>query len=94
MLQLGERYWSEADALVYDPDMDFSDRPQNIALRYLLAVRGGAGNVTAVVAKRMFDDGNIIDAAAWDRIAHKFGQNGNDQFFAAEGTFENCHTSK
>jgi hypothetical protein len=88
MIQLGERCWSEADALVYDPDMDYSDKPQNIALRYFMpAVRGGAGNVTAVVAKIMFGDGNIIDAAAWDMIAHKFGQNRNDQCFAAEGTF-------
>jgi hypothetical protein len=87
-LQLGERYWSEAKALEYDPDADYSDAPKNIAIHhFVIAIRGGAGNVSAIVAKRMFEDGKVIEAAAWDMIAQRNEQQANQASYGKDRDF-------
>ncbi|MBJ7310732.1 hypothetical protein ACFOLJ_18960 [Rugamonas sp. CCM 8940] len=87
-LQLGERYWNESKALEYDPDMDYSDAPKKIAIRhFMVAIREGAGNVTAIIARRMLDDGNILEAAAWDMISQQHGQMGNQAYFINNRAF-------
>ncbi|WGG52096.1 hypothetical protein [Rugamonas sp. DEMB1] len=87
-LQLGERYWNEAKSLEYDPDMDYSDAPKNIAVRhFLVAIREGAGNVIPIVAKRMLEDGEIIDAVAWNMISQRGGQLENQKSFNQSRNF-------
>ncbi|GJI88049.1 hypothetical protein RugamoR1_12120 [Rugamonas sp. R1(2021)] len=87
-LQLAERYWNDPAVLVYDPEMDTSKNPREIALEfYIRAVRGGAGKITAVIAKRMVDDGNLVEGAAWDMLAQRFGQDKNEETFTRNLTF-------
>ena len=90
MLQLGERYWSEADNLAYDPDANLRDDPRKIAARYFeSAFHGGAINIPVVLSRRAFESGDIIEAAAWDIMARHIGQNANGDLYARSNAFSN-----
>lgn len=88
-IAMGDRYMSEANTtLPFDPAMDFSDAPKNIASHfYIMATRGGAGFIPSVVSKRMLEAGDILEAAAWDMVAQKF--NGNNQPASTQSPFKN-----
>lgn len=90
MLQLGERYWSEADSLAYDPDANLRENPRKIATRYFEdAFRGGAINIPVVVGRCAYESGDIIEAAASDIMARRIGQNANSDIYARSNAFGN-----
>lgn len=69
LLQLGERYWTEREALDYDVDSNVSDDPRSLSIQYfMLAARGGAVTVVATVANRLLESGDVVEAAAWQLV--------------------------
>lgn len=75
MLQLGERYWTEWEALQYDIDSNVSDDPRAVSIAYFtLAARGGALMVAGTVADRLIETGNTVEAAAWHLVATDYAQ--------------------
>ena len=95
MLQLAERYWSEADNLASDPDARVNEDSHKIAISYFeAAFRGGVLNIPVVLGKRAFESGDIIEAAAWDIMARHMGQNANSDFYARNNAFSNLSTAQ
>lgn len=75
LLQLGERYWSEPTTMAADPDAEMTGDARNLAVQYFIkASRGGAVQVTQVVAQRIFESGDVAEAAARNMVAQQVGQ--------------------
>jgi hypothetical protein len=75
LLQLGERYWSEAELLPYDGASNLHDAPQALAIGYFLeAARSGSVAATATIADRLTPSGDIVEAAAWNMVANRLNQ--------------------
>jgi hypothetical protein len=88
MLQLGERHWSESASADHDPELDVEGISRDVATRYFIrALQGGAAMVTTVMAKRTYGNGDIVEAAAWDRLARRYGQHQNNQAVDTARTF-------
>jgi hypothetical protein len=70
MLQLGEQYASEANALEYDPAFDPKQIPRKISdYHFKNAIHGGHVHIAAVLVQKNLERGDLVDAFAWNLLS-------------------------
>lgn len=73
MLQLGEQYASEAEALEYDPAFDPKAVPRKVSdYHFQNAIQGGHTHIAAVLAYKNLERGDMVDAFAWNLLSQHY----------------------
>ncbi len=74
MLQLGEQYYSENDALERDPDYRTDRHARQIGKEYLEnASVAGHTQAAVIVSRKYMEEGKPVDAYIWTQLAEKLG---------------------
>jgi hypothetical protein len=77
MVQLGERFASERDALEHDPDFPADANPNLLARHYFtLAIGRGYSQLPSLLADAALEKGDVADAYAWHLVAAKYNDTG------------------
>ncbi|SHG39851.1 hypothetical protein [Massilia sp. CF038] len=70
MIQMAEQYESEWEVLQDDPGFDRGADPARLSRQlFSLAIKSGYPHIAAVMAAKALDQGDLVDAHAWTRVA-------------------------
>ncbi|WP_256079005.1 hypothetical protein [Massilia sp. YIM B04103] len=93
LLQLGEQLRNESGELVKQEGYDFSASAREQSYKYFAkAVEIGHIRAAAILAKNYAEDGNLVEAYAWNALAKTLGDNSNDAW--ASATFNGISQSE
>lgn len=74
LLQLGEQYYSESDALQNDPDYRTDASPQQIGKQYFEhAALTGHNHAAVILSQKYMEEGKPVETYAWAQLAEKLG---------------------
>ena len=88
MTQLAEQYYNEADFLKADAGFNSSVKAKDLAEKYYEdAFLSGYIHLAAVISRQMIEEGNLIDAYAWNMLSKSFNDHSNDQIYEKYSPF-------
>jgi hypothetical protein len=79
MVQLGEQYSSELEALQHDPAFEVGANPNRLAKHYFTqAIGRGHTHLVSVLASTALEKGDVAEAYAWHLVSEKFNDKDTD----------------